>query len=369
MSPVMFDSLYIHVPFCAGKCAYCAFYSLGASTPEQRRSYLNTLAAECRRQAPRCQPLQTIFVGGGTPSLLSPEELGDFLAIVRDHFAFAANCEWTVEANPESLTPAKIAMLAAAGVNRLSIGIQSFKTHLRERIGRRGSLNQLPTIMQTARDSGIRRINFDLIFAIPGQTLADWQEDLAQALSWQPSHLSTYALTVEETTPLAQSMKNDQYDDDFVAFWDACDETLGKQGLHRYEIANFARPGHECRHNLRIWHGASYLGCGPAATSFDGQDRWTNPAHLQQWLNGQAPELDRINPDARAAEILAFGMRCVAGWQWEDFRRRCRRDPLELRGDALRRLAKLGLITLDADGARPTRQGLLFNDDLVAELL
>lgn len=365
----MFDSLYIHVPFCAGKCAYCAFFSLGAATSAQHRSYLTALAAECRRQAPHCEPLQTIFVGGGTPSILSPDELEEFLVIIGNNFVLAADCEWTVEANPESLTPEKIALLAAAGVNRLSIGIQSFKAQLRERIGRRGSLAQLPVIMRAARDAGISRINFDLIFAIPGQTLADWRDDLAQALSWQPSHLSAYALTLEEGTTLAQSLQNDLYDDDFVAFWDSCDELLGKQGRRRYEISNFARPGDECRHNQRIWHGASYLGCGPAATSFDGLDRWTNPAQFQQWLDGRPPEVDHIDADARAAEILAFGMRCVAGWQWDEYRQRCQREPMAFRGDALRRLHKLGLITLDADGARPTRQGLLFNDDLVAELL
>lgn len=365
-----FESLYIHVPFCAGKCAYCAFYSLGTSSVAQHRAYLTALAAECRRQAPRCQPLESIFIGGGTPSILAPDALRELLAIVRSTFTLAAGCEWTMEANPESLTPAKIAILAAAGVNRLSIGVQSFKAPLRERIGRRGSLATLPGIIASARAAGIRRLNLDLIFAIPGQSIRDWRDDLAEALSWQPEHLSAYALTVEEGTALAITpLTHEHDDDDFIACWDACNELLGLQGLRRYEISNFARPGEECRHNLHIWHGASYLGCGPAASSFDGKDRWTNPPHFQQWLDGRPADIDHIDAEARAAEILAFGMRCVDGWRWDDFRQRCQRDPMELRGDALRHLEKLGLVILSDDGARPTRQGLLFNDDLLSELL
>jgi oxygen-independent coproporphyrinogen-3 oxidase len=365
----MFDSLYIHVPFCAGKCAYCAFYSLGNSTNAQRRLYLQGLDDECRRQAAQCQPLQSVFIGGGTPSILSVADLQELLSIIRRHFELSDDYEWSVEANPESLSPDKIALLAQFGVNRLSLGIQSFKPQLRARIGRRGDLTQLPLLVKTAQEAGINNINFDLIFAIPGQTLADWREDLRQALSWRPKHLSAYALSIEEGTALAQTMSEDQYDEDFVAYWDACDELLRSQGLQRYEIANFARPGYECRHNLRIWQGARYLGCGPAATSFNGQDRWTNPPHLQDWLDGRAPERDYLAAEARAAEILAFGMRCVNGWQWSEFRQRCQYDPMALRGKALQRLAKLGLIQLDENGARPTRQGLLFNDDIIAELL
>jgi oxygen-independent coproporphyrinogen-3 oxidase len=177
-----------------------------------------------------------------------------------------------------------------------------------------------------------------------------------------------YALTVEEGSRLAR--QNRQPDEDrFERFWDMSDAIVGAAGLHRYEISNFAKAEERCRHNWEVWHGGTYLGCGPAAASFDGRLRRTNPASLNAWLRGDSPQLDELPPTERAAEILAFGMRTLDGWTWEDFERQTGYDAKSLRGSQIDRLQRKGLIVADDKGMRPTRLGLLFNDDVLMELL
>ncbi len=363
-----YQSLYVHVPFCRGKCSYCAFYSLGASSLDGRRSYFERLEQELRQGARNCALLQSVFVGGGTPSALTAPELKRLAELITDAFPLAPDCEWTVEANPESLDEEKIALLAAYGVNRLSFGVQSFSPRLRQMIGRRGSPERLGELLDAARRHGIRRCNLDFIYAIPGQTLADWEADLRQALALAPTHVSTYALTIEEGTRLAgQNLAPSE--DDFLAMWDAAEAILGGVGFRRYEISNFALAGEACRHNLEVWRGGSYLGCGPAAASFDGVGRSANRADLGEWLQGRPPRREVLPPAEQAAEILAFGMRLTDGWQWADFRRRTGYDAGRLRGAALDRLERRGLVASNPLGAWPTRQGLLFNDDVIMELL
>ncbi len=364
----MFESLYIHVPFCHGKCDYCAFYSEPKATPEEIGAYAEKLCEELREHSVECAELSSIFIGGGTPSVLPPQEWRMLFDEIHRDFKFSADCEWTCEANPDSLSPELIELWAANGVNRISLGIQAFQDELRERIGRRGSIARLEELVNTIVCNGIQRYNFDLIFNIPGQSIQQWRESLEMAMALNPEHISAYALTVEEGTRLAAKHPA-MNDDSFLEFWDETDAVLAKHGLHRYEISNFARPGRECRHNLNIWHGMTYIGCGPAATSFDGTDRWTNVPSLASWLAGTVPEYDRIPPESRAAEILAFGMRTVNGWQWDEFASRTGFDAMELRGAQLRKLEKIGLLELNGNGAKPTYRGLLFNDDIAMDLL
>ena len=364
----MICSLYIHVPYCRAKCDYCAFYSVPGSTVESRRPYIARLVEELKSGATQCGRIESIFVGGGTPSLLSVaewEEIGD---TIRSCYKLADTCEWTMEANPDSLTSELLACWASFGVNRISLGIQAFQPELRATIGRRGSLERLDETVAAIRHSGIRRLNFDLIFNIPGQTPEQWHETLMQALSYHPAHLSAYALTLEEGTRLAKKLPPLD-DDDFLAFWNETDTALSTAGIRRYEISNFSLPGEECRHNSAIWHGGTYLGCGPAAASFDGLLRWTNPPSIGQWLAYQPPEKDYLPPEERAAEILALGFRTLAGWTWDAFTETTGFDAFALRGNALRKLEKLGLVNLFDNGAAPTQKGLLFNDDLAMALI
>ncbi|MDX9979225.1 MAG: radical SAM family heme chaperone HemW [Lentisphaeria bacterium] len=362
-----YESLYLHVPFCAAKCDYCAFYSEAGAAPARRRRYLDRLRAELAA-ASQPEPLASVFIGGGTPSLLEPAELDELLRLVTTHFQLAPAVEWTVECNPDSLDGAKIDRLARHGVNRVSLGVQSFRPELRAILGRRGSLGDLAATLARLRTAGIVRQNLDLIYAIPGQSLAVWREDLARVADLGVGHVSAYALTIEEGTRLAARLGAPD-DASFEAMWDLADEVLGGAGIRRYEISNFARPGEECRHNLAIWHGGTYLGCGPAATSFDGRDRWTQPPALDDWLAGLPPERDELPPRDRACEILAFGFRTLVGWQWPAFRARTGYDAQALRGPELAELVRHGLLAPRGDGLAPTRAGLLLNDSLLAHLL
>ena len=335
---------------------------------ESRRPYLARIMEELEGGSRKCAPLASIFVGGGTPSLLSIAEWQQLFTTIHRCFALAPDFEWSIEANPDSLTPALVGCWAEHGVNRISLGIQAFQPRLRQIIGRRGSLDNLPDIIAAIRRNGIRRLNLDLIYNIPGQSLDEWRESLLKALEFEPTHLSAYALTLEEGTRLAKILP--AVDDAlFLDFWHETDALLATAGIRRYEISNFSLPGEKCRHNDAIWHGATYLGCGPAAASFDGRMRWTNPSSITQWLAHLPPETDRLPPEERATEILALGFRTLAGWRWADFTETTGYDPLALRAPQLRKLHAQGLIALDEFGAVPTMQGLLFNDNLAMELL
>lgn len=366
-----FSSLYIHVPFCRGKCGYCAFYSQPQSTAPQRVAYLVRLEQEFAEFATQCGPLTSVFLGGGTPSALSAAELRRLLRAVHAHFRLADHCEITTEANPESLTPAKIAALADGGINRVSIGVQSFRPALRRTLLRRGSLVRLESWFRELRRAGIANLGVDLIYAIPGQTLAAWEAEIAQAGSLGISHLSTYSLTLEEGSRLAQANLPPVDDDLAVDMWHAAANAAAPFELRRYEVSNFAHPGRECRHNLEIWHGTTYLGCGPAAASYNGQLRWTNPADVDAWMLNPIPRCeDCLDAPARAAEVFAFGLRTVAGWRWPQFEERTGFDARTLCGPAIAALLQEELLEETADGIRPTcPRGLLFADAVAERLL
>ena len=363
-----YTSLYIHVPFCHHKCDYCAFYSLPNASLENQQKYIQKISDQCHYSS-QTQPLQSIFIGGGTPSALSLENLCKLLSAVKQNFTLTPQCEWTMEANPESLTPEKIACLAEAGVNRISIGIQSFQNKLRTILGRQGTLHNLDNIMQALSQYNIQNLNFDLIYNIPKETLQEWQYDLKTALSFPLLHLSAYSLMLQKGTPLALRLQQSNSEDDFLNFWHLTNKITTAFDLHQYEIANFAKINHPCRHNTDIWHGATYLGLGPAATSFNGKDRFTQQPHFQQWLADTPPEYDPIFELERAAEILAFGMRTTAGWTWKKFYSVTGLEAKSIRSNQIKKLAQAALITVDSTGMRPTPKGLLCNDSILEELI
>lgn len=364
-------SLYIHVPFCqGGKCDYCAFYSIPDAETALHRRYLERLEAELAANAAQCEPLRSVFIGGGTPSALGADDLARLCSAVKANFTLLPDCEWSSEANPESLTPEKLAVLRAGGVNRISLGIQSFQETRRRLIGRRGDLARLPELVTEIRRMGFTALNFDLIYAIPGETPAAWAEELRRALEFRPEHLSCYSLIRESGTPLARRLTAEADEELFLSCWRLNDEILGGAGLQRYEISNFAAENRQCRHNFEIWHGQTYLGCGPAAVSFDGVDRPANPADLDAWLAGAAPEHDLLPAAARRRELLAFGFRTVQGWQWQELQAVTgfsREQLLEI--PAIQQLIESGWLTQDDAGIRATPDGLLCNDLILEALL
>ena len=362
-------ALYLHVPFCRCKCDYCAFYSVArADDADLRRAYLRRISdrlLDCRPQT----PLKTVYVGGGNPTCLPPTELAALLAAVRAAFTLADGCEFTVESNPDTLTPETAAVLAGHGVNRVSLGVQSFCPALRRTLGRRGPPDAAGRAVDSLRARDIERLNCDLIYGIPGQTPTQWREDLRQTLTFAPEHVSAYALTLEPGTPLARQHTTSADDDLCVQLWQVAGQVLGAAGLPRYEISNYAAPPAVCRHNVAIWYGAAYYGLGPAATAFDGAVRRQQVADLRAWLQGAAPDNDPLPADARAAEILFCGLRLSAGWRRAQFRQVTGYDYDELRSAAIDQLTADGLLTRTPDTLRPAERGLLFHDHIARTLL
>ena len=358
--------LYVHVPFCAKRCDYCAFYTLAGANAELRGRYLNRLIAEFAELAPRCGRLRSIYLGGGTPSHLTPDELRRLFCGLRNEFELAPDIEFSMEANPLSLTPQKLEIMLEAGVNRVSLGVQSFSDATRRAIGRYGDVNKVPEAVALLRSCGVRNFNCDLIYAAPGQTMADLQEDLRHFVELDPPHVSTYSLMVEPDTPLAQRQVQEADGDLIADMWECINETLA---LERYEISNLARPGHSCRHNVVIWKGAPFAGAGPAACWFDGETRWANVADIADWEAGAAPAPDRLPPEERAIEILITGLRTAEGWTAAEFASVTGFDYRELRTPQLTELAADGVILMSEEGVRPSREGLLLHDHIGRTLL
>jgi oxygen-independent coproporphyrinogen-3 oxidase len=364
-----FTALYVHVPFCAAKCGYCAFYSLAQHGPQLRRAYAERLTQELAAWSPLCATLESVYVGGGTPSVLDAGELEALLRAVQEQCPVAAGAEFTVECNPESVDGEKAALMAGLGVNRVSLGVQSFHPHLRRVLKRLGDPERASAAFEALRTAGIANVGLDLIYAIPGESLDDWEADLRRACSLGTGHLSAYELTVEEGTRLAVEGTAAAAEDQAAQMWEEAARVAGEWGLELYEVSNLARSGCECRHNQHVWHGGTYLGCGPAAASFDGEERRTNPADLKAWLDGAPAALDRLGPRERAAEVLAVGLRTVRGWRCDEFCQATGQDLFDLAGGAIDELTAEGLLEAGAEGVRPTQRGLLFADYVARRLI
>ena len=360
-------NLYIHVPFCAGKCDYCAFYSEPAPDAALIRRWLDRILFQLEENASSLKHAETVYFGGGTPSLLPEDALNRLFSAVRE--VVPAAKEISIEANPFTVTPEKAAVLTSFA-NRVTLGIQSFNPVLLKNIGRRDHAGPCPEeAVLNLRAAGLRNLGLDLMYALPGETPELWRHDLERALELNPEHISAYSVTPEPGTPFARRIAGRPEDDALSeAMWEQAGAVLGAAGLPRYEISNYARPGFESRHNSNVWHGQTYLGLGPAACSFDGTDRWTQVADLRAWLDGAPPEVDRIPRRARLGEILMMGLRTVRGWTRREFEDAagCGWDGFSAQ---LNELAERGLLTLAPDAVAPTERGLAFWNDVAESLV
>ncbi|HZZ59517.1 MAG TPA: radical SAM family heme chaperone HemW [Opitutaceae bacterium] len=359
--------LYVHVPFCASTCDFCAFYQIRPDAAAVRM-YFDGIDAE-RRLAPPDRGLETLFWGGGTPGLLAPRELARLAAAMPS----AGVREWTVELAPASVTPERLQVLRAAGVNRVSLGVQSFSPAWLEALGRMHTRAQVYRAYDRIRQAGFSSVNLDLMFALPGQTAAEWEADVREAVRLAPEHLSTYCLTFEEDTALWVKLAQGRVKLDpereaelYVRTWDA----LGAAGYAQYEVSNFARPGHACLHNLNTWRMQEWIGWGPAAASQHGGRRGRNAADLRRWRAGldrgerAAEDAVALTPELLCEDALIFGLRMNAG---VDVGRLRGRDA-GLRGK-LDDLVADGLAEWAGPRLRLTRRGRLLADRVGAELL
>jgi len=368
--------LYIHVPFCATRCGYCDFNTytpaeLGGATPAGWLAALQTELALAAARLGTAPPVATVFVGGGTPSLLGAAGLAEVLDAIREHFVLARDAEVTTEANPESTSPAFFDGLRAAGYTRVSLGMQSTAPHVLATLDRVHSPGRALEAAQEARRAGFEHVNIDLIYGTPGESDDDLARSADAAIAAGVDHVSAYALIVEDGTALARKVRRRELpapDDDVLARrYELLDQRLGAAGLSWYEVSNWARPGGECRHNLGYWAGGQWWGAGPGAHGYVAGTRWWNVKHPSAYaavLAGRrlpVADFETIDGDTSHVEDVMLRVRLRAGL------------PTALLGDDERaRAARIiadGLLRTEGDAVVLTDRGRLLADAVVRELL
>ena len=391
-------SLYVHIPFCKSKCPYCDF-----NTYERLEALIGPLvdavALEIRLwgKALGRPRVNTVFFGGGTPSYVPLDCLKRLMEAIGGAFDVVAGAETTVEANPGDLSGPALSRLLEIGVNRLSIGVQSLDDSLLGLLGRRHSADEAVAAYELTRQAGFQRVNLDLMYGLPGQTMAQWRSTLARVLELHPPHLSLYCLTLEPGTPMERWVRQGPLakpDPDLAAdMYTAAQEALDETGYCHYEISNWATPGFECLHNMAYWLNRSYLGVGPGAHSCLHRHRFwdvTSPRtyiqRVQDWASGGVVPLKRfgqdelslicpvdgvegIEPRVEMAETMFLGLRLLDGLRIEDFRRRFGCDPMELYGPQIQELGELGLLEHPDGVLRLTPQGCLLANQVFIRFL
>jgi oxygen-independent coproporphyrinogen-3 oxidase len=327
--------LYVHIPFCPRICPYCSFYK-EASDRNKTQAFLDALLVELDRrldQIPSCRP-ETIFFGGGTPSALSVKQLGFILSGLRQRLDLSNIREWTLEMNPATVSLEKAKTIRDFGVNRISMGVQSWNPKLLETLGRVHTAKQAERSFEILRDAGFRNVNLDFIFGVPGQSALEWEETLRKTIGLEPEHISAYCLTYEEDTDFFRRFAQGELTQDIeqdAIFYELTMAILEQAGYSQYEISNYARPGFECLHNLGYWLGHNYLGLGPSAFSTIGSRRWKNTPDTSQYIEQIRAEIEPVafeetlSGEVRQAEEIAFGLRTsigvsesrIAGWPRE----------------------------------------------------
>ena len=383
-------SLYVHVPFCAQKCEYCAFYS-EASSGELINRYVSTLVREMEIVASDLKP-ETIFFGGGTPSILNLRQWEQILRAM-EKFNLLGAAEFTVECNPATVSADKAKVFRDFGINRISMGVQSLDEKLLDRLGRIHSREMVFKSFDILRHAGFDNLNLDLMFAIPGQTMEIWRATLNEAMAMQSEHLSSYEVIYEDDTPLYEQLKAGEFSVDENLACEMYEELIShvtNGGFHQYEIANFARdkptdithhasrithqiPSLACKHNVNYWRGGSYHGLGPSATGYVRGVRtknWSNTQlYCEQLEKGKRAieSSEELSPLRRAGEIAAFGLRMNAGWPFEEFKRATGFDLRNEWAQEMDQLAERGWAARDEQKFHLTHQGLRFADS-AAEL-
>jgi oxygen-independent coproporphyrinogen-3 oxidase len=368
---------YVHVPFCGHHCGYCDF-AVTAGQDHLIDLYLEALAEEMRATPPA--RVESLFVGGGTPTYLSAGQLARLLAAVTERMQPDGGRyhEFSIESTPESLDADKVRVLADAGVNRVSIGVQSFQADTLTALGRRHGVEQIGRAVEAVRRH-IPAVSFDLIFAAPGQTLADWGRDLNAALRFEPDHLSTYGLTYEKGTPLWKDRARGRVvpvpEEDELAMYLHAIDTLTTAGFEQYEVSNFARPGRRSVHNGRYWANEAYYGFGVGAARYVHGSRELNvrdtKLYVQRVLAGESPtfQRERLEPRDRAYETVATQLRRAEGIDRERFAEQTGFPLDDLPGERLTTLIECGLLSDTGLSVRLTRQGLCVADGVIAELM
>ena len=368
--------LYVHIPFCSSRCSYCDF-ATGIYQSELAERYVCALIQEIKSSRYCDENVDTIYFGGGTPSLLGPSQLDRILATLHGKFRISAESEITIEINPASATPEKLRGFRSLGVNRASFGAQTFHNAELAKLGRSHNVADALRTFADLRNAGCENVSFDLIAGLPGQTLDGWQRNIKQALELRPEHLSFYLLEVHSGTPLAEHIRRGiqpEPDDDLAGvMYEWMLEQASQAGYEHYEISNLCRPGFHSRHNVKYWTGDAYYGFGCSAHSYDGQaQRWSNQRDVLKYVqmieSGASPivEEQRLSPADVRAEALFLGMRMMRGIDMRRYRESFGVDLRDEHSDDLDRFQKAGLVEFDGDLIRLTRTGALLSNEVFA---
>jgi len=381
MNSEKIPGLYIHIPFCLSKCHYCDFYSLTSIcvVPD----FLDALFKEMEMYRTRFNPFDTVYIGGGTPSLLSPQHLEGILIRIQKNYDLISNTEITpeitpeitIETNPADLNRSFLESMHEFGINRINIGVQSFDQKALDFLGRRHSLKQAMSALEASRAAGFHNIGLDLIYGVPEQDIGSWLDTLKQAVAFSPEHLSCYQLTLEAKTPLGVRYQAGEFsipgEELQYEFFMKTSEFLEDAGYIHYEVSNFARgTEHTSRHNQKYWDHSPYLGLGPSAHSFQCNRRWWNHRCLDQYLAainaGNLPieETEILTMEQLRLEALYLGLRTKKGVSLEDFKNQYHYDLLTEKKKILTKLEEEGFISIQDGYLYPTQTGLAVADSL-----
>lgn len=374
----MATSVYIHIPFCATKCYYCAFNTY-TFHKEQAKAYLQALCTEMELYTSETEPLQTIFIGGGTPSILSANALSQLLNDVHRHFRITTDTEITVECNPGTIDTEKLRVMQDNGVNRLSFGLQAMQDDTLKQLGRIHTVAEFRQSYHLARESGFENINIDLIFALPEQTMDAWHHTLKEVIAFEPDHISAYNLVMEETTPFYEWWQAGELrlptEDTEADMFQYTIETLTAHGYEYYEICNFARPDHYAKHNLVYWNNEPCIGLGAGAWGYINGVRYANirgiAPYIEQLSHHNKPiaDTERLTGHAEKVETLMLALRKREGISLENYKNRFGENIEVAFGDTLKKWIDLQLLERTTTHLRLTHRGRLLANEVFVELM
>ena len=374
------NAVYVHIPFCTNKCHYCDFNSY-VLKGQPVMDYLRALDQEMERTVAALRPerIDTIFVGGGTPTVLNPEQMTYFLQSVRNHFPFdPEKVEFTMEANPGTTDADKLAVMKAGGVNRISFGVQSFDNGLLETIGRIHNTDDVYRSLQLAREAGFANLSIDLMFGLPGQTVEMLDRSLDAALQLELQHYSIYGLKVEENTLFYKLYQRNELplpeEDDEVAMYKRIIERLSHAGYAQYEISNFARPGYASRHNITYWRNQPYYGLGAGAHGYVQGNRHINVKGVAPYIHDAPVGLPRmeetvVSREEAMEDFMMVGLRMLEGVREADFADQFDLPLEHVFGEQLSRLTGMGLLTRSEHGYRLSERGILLGNEVFSEFV
>lgn len=367
--------LYIHIPFCVRKCAYCDFLS-GPADYEAQKSYKEALIREIENvESFADSEVSSIFIGGGTPSVFSEQWMAEVLEKVYTHFNVRQDAEISIEANPGTVDLGKLAVYRQAGINRISFGCQSGDNRELKLLGRIHTWEEFRESFSMAREAGFSNINVDLMSGLPGQSLASWEDSLYKTAQLKPEHISAYSLIIEEGTPFASQKLELPDEEEERNMYERTREILEDWGYHQYEISNYARPGRECRHNLGYWQRKEYLGLGLGSASLVGETRFSNTRNMENYLNNSdsaakiREEREILTVQEQMEEFMFLGLRMTEGISVTEFREVFGVSLEQIYGKVLEKYKKLELLEERGGRLRLTRKGISVSNPVLADFL